>query len=706
MALREKFGRLVLLEETEVSALGRELRAARVGPSGLDRIVTVTCFAPAVSSHAAATKRLMDEARLAARLQNAGLVRVLGIGRVEQTFYVSTELVEGRTVAAIVERCARDSFPFAADHALMIASRAAAALEYLHSKKDDAGRILFHGLLAPSRVVVAFDGEVKLKGLGLWPALRDTGLLDEAQRARLAPEQKDGAAGDPRCDVYALALLLLESLAGSLPADPLAALPSARLTNAAGESLPLPKPLSDLLGRALARDPLARFGSIAEMRKAIDTLLFSGDFTPTTFDLAFFMHTLFREEMEREAREIEEARKADYREFVDDRSKPAAAAAAGPDASQVLMEPPLAAVLSEAPPPAPAASPAAPPAVRAEPVPSPAPLAEAAAEPSVVARESPRPARDAAHAREAAAKLTFGGVATARPPSRRGLWIALGVVGLLAVAGAGVLYVARRPAAATTTTTTQSPEAVAPLQRVKQLEDRIAQLERERAEAEAKAADEAKKKLESQAAAKGRTVDAAVLQRAQEEARARARAEQEKKQQDELARLAEQRKAEEKRIAEASPTPPSTTTTTAPAETVTATPGGAAPGANATEVATQPAPPAVVPTPAIAATPLVTEAVPEKEARIVPPMLLSQTPPRYPPIAQQRGIEGIVELTALVDETGHVAEVRVTRTQPAKIGFEEAAMQHVRTRRYKPATRDGTPIRMVVPIVVKFTKSR
>ncbi|HXY39635.1 MAG TPA: energy transducer TonB, partial [Vicinamibacteria bacterium] len=91
--------------------------------------------------------------------------------------------------------------------------------------------------------------------------------------------------------------------------------------------------------------------------------------------------------------------------------------------------------------------------------------------------------------------------------------------------------------------------------------------------------------------------------------------------------------------------------------------------------------------------------------RIVPPVLLSQTPPRYPPLAQQRGIDGVVELTALVDETGHVVEVRVTRAQPARLGFEEAAVQHVRTRRYRPATRDGTPIRMVVPIVVKFTKA-
>src|SRR5512139_4050727 len=146
MALREKFGRLVLLEETEAGALGREYRAARLGPSGLDRLVTVLRLSPEISAHPQATKRLMEEARLAARLSNPGLVRVLGIGRVEQSFYLSTELVEGRSVAAILERCRTEAFPFAADHALMVASRAASALESLHARKDEAGRPLIHGL--------------------------------------------------------------------------------------------------------------------------------------------------------------------------------------------------------------------------------------------------------------------------------------------------------------------------------------------------------------------------------------------------------------------------------------------------------------------------------------------------------------------------------------------------------------------------------
>ena len=337
MALREKFGKLVLLEETGAGALGLEYRAARLGPAGLDRLVTVLRFGPEVSSNAEATKRLMDEARLAARLQNPGLVRVLGIGRVEQSVYVSTELVEGRSVAAILDRCRGEAFPFAADHALMIASRAAVALEFLHGKKDDAGASLSHGLVAPSRLVVAFDGEVKLKGLGLWPALRGTDLLPVEERRYLAPEQVAGEAGEARSDVYALGLVLLEALTGQAPdgTDPLDGLAAARVTGTTGEQGPLPKPLAELLRRALGREPAERFSGMADLRKAIDALLFSGDFAPTTFDLAFFMHTLFREDMEQEARALEEARRGDYGEFlVEEKRAVPAPAATEPDSAR------------------------------------------------------------------------------------------------------------------------------------------------------------------------------------------------------------------------------------------------------------------------------------------------------------------------------------------------------------------------------------
>ncbi len=57
------------------------------------------------------------------------------------------------------------------------------------------------------------------------------------------------------------------------------------------------------------------------MRKALDTLLFSGDFSPTTFNVAFFMHSLFRDDSDREQQAVAQEREANYAEFLTEESK-------------------------------------------------------------------------------------------------------------------------------------------------------------------------------------------------------------------------------------------------------------------------------------------------------------------------------------------------------------------------------------------------
>jgi TonB family protein len=708
MALREKFGRLVLLEETEAGALGREYRAARLGPAGLDRLVTVLRFGPEVSSHAEAPRRLMEEARLAARLHSPGLVRVLGIGRVEQSFYVSTELAEGRSVAAILERCRAEAFPFAAEHALMIASRAASALESLHAKKDEAGAALVHGLVAPARVVVAFDGEVKLKGLGLWPALRGTDLLPAEERRYLAPEQLAGGAGDPRSDVYALALVLLESLSGRIPdGSPLDGLAEAKITSRSGEAVPLPKALEGLLSRALDREPAARFAGVADLRKAVDALLFSGDFTPTTFDLAFFMHSLFREDMEREARSLEEARRGDYREFLAEEKAAAPSPATEPDAGPARDTVPATQKAAEGATEAAAPTPAEGARLTAFDRPPSSPGAGPDASGTRAA---------AARTRDAAARMTLGGAAAQPPGRHRGLWLVLGLLGAVAVGGSAgwIYFVSLRGSPASR----PAEETAAAQARVRELEERIAQLEREKAEAEAKAAEDARSTLEAQAAAGGRTVDPAVVARAQQEARERARREQERKQQEEMQRLAAERTVEVQRLAaeatpvpvaaaapEPTPTPtplPPSTAMSVPTPTPETPPANAAPATQEPAAAAAPAPAVpAAPTPTPTPTPVVAD---PRDPGVKPPVLQSEDPVPYPSRAASRRISTSVVVRALVDAQGRVTEVTIIQPsgQPPDLGFDEAALKRVRSRRYRPARRHDVPVAMWVIVHIHF----
>jgi protein TonB len=88
------------------------------------------------------------------------------------------------------------------------------------------------------------------------------------------------------------------------------------------------------------------------------------------------------------------------------------------------------------------------------------------------------------------------------------------------------------------------------------------------------------------------------------------------------------------------------------------------------------------------------------------PVLVSETRARYPPLAQQNGIEGTVAVNALVDENGAVAEVSVVRADPRGLGFEDAAVRYVKTRRYRPATKGGVAVSVRMDVVVEFRKPR
>ena len=50
MVTKERFGKFVLLEEIDTTALGSEYRAAKLGPSGLEKIVSVERLKPALAS--------------------------------------------------------------------------------------------------------------------------------------------------------------------------------------------------------------------------------------------------------------------------------------------------------------------------------------------------------------------------------------------------------------------------------------------------------------------------------------------------------------------------------------------------------------------------------------------------------------------------------------------------------------------------------
>ena len=85
---------------------------------------------------------------------------------------------------------------------------------------------------------------------------------------------------------------------------------------------------------------------------------------------------------------------------------------------------------------------------------------------------------------------------------------------------------------------------------------------------------------------------------------------------------------------------------------------------------------------------------------ITPTRLLHEERPRYTEEARQRGITGDVLLEIIVIRDGSVGDIRLLRRLGA--GLDEQAIQAVQQWRFLPAERSGTPVDVVVEVVVEF----
>lgn len=695
MAKREKFGKFVLLEEVDDSGLGQEYRAAKLGPAGIEKVVTVLKLRQNVSTHGDAVKSLMDQVKFAAQLQNPNVLKIYGIGKVDSSYYISYEFLEGKSLKAIFGRCRHEGFPFSVDHALLITSKICSALEYAHGRKSESGGRYFHGLVTPGSALVSYEGEVRLRGFGYWHSrIREVGGFDE-ENLYLSPEQASGGPGDTRSDTFSVGALLFETLTGEAffqggRTDDIAGrLARGRLQSPMSDDDSLPKPIAEILQRSLTRDPGLRYAEIQEMRKAVDTLLFSGDFTPTTFNLAFFMHSLFREDIEKESKTLKEEREASYFDYLTEAVTGPAVKASVPSVpthtQPVDLREVHAAVATLAPP-----TEVTPPPRLAPPPPLPVPARE-------VHREAPREVHREAHvpaplppvleptpvlsAKEAAAGFTFH---KETPKSKTPLLVAGGAAVLLVI-GLGIYFLGRsKPGPSATPappTTTLSAEAM----RVQQLEQELARMKSEQEAAANKAAEDIKKKLEAQAAKAGTTVDPAQLQKQQEEAAKKAQLELQKKQQEELKRIEEARKGEEARLAEE-------------ARRAEEARLEEARKAEEARIAAATQPPAPTPAPGIRPGTLVNLSDPG----VVAPVVERRPSLIYPPIALRQRLEGTVELNVLVDEKGSVVDAQVVTGAGGKAGLNEAAVDHVKKCKYRPASKDGVPVKVWVPVRVQF----
>lgn len=87
--------------------------------------------------------------------------------------------------------------------------------------------------------------------------------------------------------------------------------------------------------------------------------------------------------------------------------------------------------------------------------------------------------------------------------------------------------------------------------------------------------------------------------------------------------------------------------------------------------------------------------------QITRPEKIAGVPPIYTEEARKAGVTGVVILEAIIDERGDVVNLKVLQGLPK--GLDQAALDAVKTWKFKPATLDGQPVKVYYTLTVNFT---
>jgi serine/threonine-protein kinase len=310
----DKFERYTIEGSLGHGGMGHVYRAE---DTRLGRRVAIKVISEGITS-GDAKARLVREARAAAALDHPNAVAVFDVGDTASTPYIVMELVDGRTLRGAI---GESEVPLARRVGWL--ADAGRALAAAHRKG------LVHRDVKPENVMIRKDGVVKVLDFGI--ARRDSAGVDPAASTQrslptltvdgvklgtplyMAPEQIRGDKLDGRADQFAWGVVAYELLVGELPwrgSDALAAMASVLVDPVerdALEAASVPRPVQDVILRALAKRSEDRFASMDEAVEALEAALRGEAPAPGATAAQLFSTTEVREVLakavERQAKE-------------------------------------------------------------------------------------------------------------------------------------------------------------------------------------------------------------------------------------------------------------------------------------------------------------------------------------------------------------------------------------------------------------------
>lgn len=219
-------------------------------------------------------RRFVWEAQATGRLSHPNIVNLYDAGQEGPLYYMVMEYVEGQTLKQRIHSKSRLS----AREALQIAIQICSGLQHAHSHG------IVHRDIKPHNIMCSPDGRYKVADFGIARLLRNSSNLTKTGTVMgsihyFSPEQARGQEIGFPSDLYSLGIVMYEMVTGDVPfhADEDIAVvlmhiqtptPDPRKINP-----DIPAEFTQVLRKAMEKDPKKRFQTAEEMRKALQSAL-------------------------------------------------------------------------------------------------------------------------------------------------------------------------------------------------------------------------------------------------------------------------------------------------------------------------------------------------------------------------------------------------------------------------------------------------
>ncbi len=305
MATYTRLGSYLLAGELTADPIGRVHRGISIVGSAFDHHWLVRTFSEELLQAGIGSK-LGEASKVLPQLSGS---KAFGQGyRIESgaSPHVACDYVPGRTLAQMIEKAKVEQIPLGVDHALSVLQGITQGVVQLHTKG------LSHGLLSPHSVWVSFEGATEVLDAPYAQAIRQALPKSPVTKGSLEAYMRDMGGNALHQDFFSLGAMLYELLTfDRLPVMGDAGLVANKaMLKAAQEDTAVPPEILSLLKRLVGADQ--PFESVQAFNTEMDHVLYDGDYSPTTFNMAFFMHTLFREENDRDGAAIKTEQAENY----------------------------------------------------------------------------------------------------------------------------------------------------------------------------------------------------------------------------------------------------------------------------------------------------------------------------------------------------------------------------------------------------------